>query len=65
MNTYDADRWYRSSAFRKIAGVCSGLAGYYEQPRWLIRVLAVMLLLMFPVATLAAYFVAAVVLPLR
>lgn len=65
MATYDTDRWYCTRAYRKIAGVCAGFAGYYQQPRWLIRLLAVILLVMFPVAVLLAYLVAAVVLPNR
>ncbi|MDX3773143.1 PspC domain-containing protein [Chromatiaceae bacterium AAb-1] len=65
MAIHDTDRWYRSAAFRKVSGVCAGMAGYYQQPRWLIRLLAVILLLMFPLATIVAYFVAAVILPQR
>ena len=65
MATYDTDRWYCARADRKIAGVCAGFAGYYQQPRWLIRLLAVILLVMFPVAAILAYLVAAVVLPNR
>lgn len=65
MTSYDTDRWYCARAFRKVAGVCAGFAGYYQQPRWLIRILAVILLLLFPVATIIAYLVAAVILPDR
>ncbi|MBU1310920.1 MAG: PspC domain-containing protein [Gammaproteobacteria bacterium] len=65
MASYDTDRWYCARAFRKVSGVCAGFAGYYQQPRWLIRILAVALLLMFPIATIVAYLVAAVVLPDR
>ena len=65
MATYDTDRWYCARAYRKIAGVSAGFAGYYQQPLWLIRLLAVILLVMFPVAAILAYLVAAVVLPNR
>lgn len=65
MATYDTDRWYCARAYRKIAGVCAGFAGYYQQPRWLIRLLALILLVTFPVAAILAYLVAAVVLPNR
>lgn len=65
MATYDTDRWYCARAYRKIAGVCAGFAGYYQQPRWLIRLLALVLLVTFPVAAILAYLVAAVVLPNR
>jgi phage shock protein C len=65
MATYDTDRWYCARAYRKVAGVCAGFAGYYQQPRWLIRTLAIILLLMFPLAVIVAYLVAAAVLPDR
>lgn len=65
MATYDTGRWYCARAYRKIAGVCAGFAGYYQQPRWLIRLLALILLVTFPVAAILAYLVAAVVLPNR
>lgn len=65
MATYNADRWYCARAHRKVAGVCAGFADYYRQPRWLIRILAVILLLLFPVATIVAYLVASAVLPDR
>ncbi|MEH8021764.1 MULTISPECIES: PspC domain-containing protein [Rheinheimera] len=65
MATYDTNRWYCARAYRKVAGVCAGFAGYYQQPRWLIRLLAIVLLLLFPTAIIVAYLVAAVVLPDR
>ena len=65
MATYDTDRWYCARAYRKVAGVCAGFAGYYRQPRWLIRGLALLLLLLFPVATIVAYLVSAAILPDR
>lgn len=65
MTVYDTNRWFCQRAHRKIAGVCAGFASYYQQPRWLMRVLAVVLLLTFPLAALAAYWVAAIVLPSR
>lgn len=65
MATYDTDRWYCARAYRKVFGVCAGFAGYYQQPRWLIRALAVLLFITIPVATIVAYLVAAVILPDR
>lgn len=65
MATYDTDRWYCARSYRKVAGICAGMAGYYQQPRWFIRTLAVILLLLFPLATVVAYLVAAAVLPDR
>jgi len=65
MNNTTERRWYCNKAHKKIAGVCAGFAAYYQQPRWMIRVLAVLLLLSFPVAALAAYLLAACLLPDR
>jgi phage shock protein C len=65
MATYDSERWYCARAYRKIAGVCAGFAGYYQQPRWLVRTLAILLMLIFPLATIIAYLVAAAILPDR
>lgn len=57
--------WYCNKAHKKIAGVCAGFADFYQQPRWLVRVLAILLLLTFPVAAVAAYLLAACLLPDR
>lgn len=65
MSVRDTNRWFCCSVHRKVSGVCAGMAAYYQQPRWLMRLLAVMLLLMFPVVTILGYFVAAAVLPER
>lgn len=65
MTIYDTNRWYCQRAHRKVSGVCAGFASYYQQPRWLIRLLAVLLLLTFPLVALVGYLVAAMVLPNR
>jgi len=58
-------KWFINKARRKIAGVCAGLACYYDQPVWLVRALVIVLGLYFPMAVLVAYIAAAVVLPAR
>lgn len=65
MNKTTERHWYCNKAHKKISGVCAGFAAYYQQPRWMVRVLAVLLLLMFPVAAVAGYLLAACLLPDR
>jgi len=48
---------------KKISGVCSGLARYWGQPNWLIRLAALIALLMFPVPVAVAYLMAVLLLP--
>ncbi|MBL4900252.1 MAG: PspC domain-containing protein [Colwellia sp.] len=48
---------------KKLSGVCAGIAKYYNCPRLGIRVVAVVALIMLPVATGVAYVVASVLLP--
>ncbi len=49
----------------KISGVCAGLARHYSYPRWGIRLAAIFALFTFPMITLIAYIVAAIILPNR
>lgn len=63
MKAVNPNHWFCDRTQRKVAGVCAGLAACYQQPRWLIRLLALMLLLVFPLATLLAYLIAAMILP--
>jgi phage shock protein C len=48
---------------KKLTGVCAGIAKYYDYPRLAIRVAAIIVLIMLPVATGVAYVVASVLLP--
>ncbi|NQY86285.1 MAG: PspC domain-containing protein [Colwellia sp.] len=48
---------------KKLSGVCAGIAKYYDYPRLGVRVVAVVALIMLPVATGVAYVVASVLLP--
>ena len=63
--TYESNTIYKDTMHKKLSGVCSGIARYYNQERWLIRTGALISLLVFPVATGIAYLVAAVLLPNR
>jgi phage shock protein C len=50
---------------KKLSGVCAGIAKFYNWPRLLVRVLAVLALITFPVVAGVAYIVAAMLLPSR
>ncbi|MFT4927752.1 MAG: phage shock protein C [Phenylobacterium sp.] len=63
--TYESNTIYKDTMHKKLSGVCSGIARYYNKERWMIRAGALISLLIFPVATGIAYLVAAVLLPNR
>jgi len=65
MNKSSEQSWFCNKAHRKIYGVCAGLAACYEQPIWVMRLLAIALLFVFPVAAIIGYLVAAFLLPDR
>ena len=50
---------------KKLSGVCGGIAKYYNLPRIAVRVVAILALLMFPVATGVAYLVATMLMPTK
>ena len=51
--------------YKKLSGVCAGLAKYYQLPRLAVRVAAIAALIIFPVATGVAYLVAAILMPTK
>ena len=53
----------KDSRNKKLAGVCAGVANYYQQPVNLVRALALVALLLFPMATGVAYGLAGLLLP--
>jgi phage shock protein PspC (stress-responsive transcriptional regulator) len=57
--------FYKDRLNKKVSGVCAGLALGNNLPIWSVRLGALAALFVFPVATLFAYFVAAMVLPAR
>lgn len=50
---------------KKLSGVCAGIAKYYELPRIVVRIAAILALITFPIAAGVAYIVAAMLLPTR
>jgi len=50
---------------KKLSGVCGGIAKYYNVPRIVVRVAAVLALFTLPVVTGVAYVVAALLMPSR
>ncbi|HET7675592.1 MAG TPA: PspC domain-containing protein [Gammaproteobacteria bacterium] len=72
MNRFDVERprrrFYRDSERGVILGVCAGLADYFELPVWAVRIVAVVIAWYFPVPTVVAYLIAALLMndkPLR
>ncbi len=63
--TYQVNKLYKDALHGKISGVCSGLARYWQVPRLLIRVAAVICLFMLPLVTAVAYVTATLLLPKR
>lgn len=53
----------KDNRFKKITGVCAGLAEYYQLPRVVIRLSVVIAAMIFPVVTITAYIVASILLP--
>ena len=62
---YHQRRLHRDSERGLILGVCAGIADSFGWPVWLTRVGAVALGWCFPVSTVVAYIVAALVMPER
>jgi phage shock protein C len=56
---------YRNREQGVILGICAGLADYFALPRAMVRGVAMVALLLLTVPTLAAYLIAALVLPLK
>ena len=53
----------KDAHFKKVTGVCAGIARYYELPRIAVRIAAIIALVFLPVATGVAYVVASILLP--
>ena len=56
-------RLYRNRQDGVMLGVCAGIADYFGVQRWVVRVLWVGGLLMFPPPTIIGYFILAIFLP--
>jgi phage shock protein C len=61
--TVEVKRLYRSRNDRMIAGVCGGMAEYFDADPTLIRLLAAFMLVFGAPGTLPAYIVMALIIP--
>ncbi len=61
--TVEVKRLYRSRDDRMIAGVCGGLAEYFDADPTLVRLLAAFMLVFGAPGTLPAYIVMALIIP--
>jgi phage shock protein PspC (stress-responsive transcriptional regulator) len=61
--TVEVKRLYRSRNDRMIAGVCGGLAEYFDADPTLVRLLAAFMLVFGAPGTLPAYVVMALIIP--
>ncbi|WP_068544253.1 PspC domain-containing protein [Thalassotalea crassostreae] len=63
---YGVDHGLRKDlVHKKISGVCAGIARHFDLPTFGVRAATVVLGFMMPVATVVAYFVAALLMPNR
>ena len=53
----------KDSRYKKLSGVCAGIAKYYDIPRLAVRIATIFALITFPVAVGVAYLVAAILMP--
>lgn len=53
----------KDSRYKKLSGVCAGIAKYYDLPRLAVRIATIIALITFPVAVGVAYLVAAILMP--
>lgn len=53
----------KDAQYKKLSGVCAGIAKYYDYPRLAVRLAAIGALIIFPVAAGVAYIVASILLP--
>ncbi|GAA0812173.1 hypothetical protein GCM10009111_05770 [Colwellia asteriadis] len=53
----------KDQQYKKLTGLCAGIAKHYDLPRLGVRIAAIASLIVFPVPTGVAYIVASVLLP--
>lgn len=56
---------YKDNFHKKITGVCAGIARHFDIPRWQVRAVAVVSLLVMPHIAVIAYIVATLLLRSR
>ena len=64
-NSYQEERMYKDPVRKKISGVCAGIANYYGVNSLIIRLIALFLLIKWPVLALFGYGVAHWLMPNR
>ncbi|MFT4808286.1 MAG: phage shock protein C [Paraglaciecola sp.] len=62
---FEVNRLYKDSTYRKVSGVCAGLAKHFSVPRLLVRIVAVVCLIALPNVTAIAYITATLLIPSR
>jgi len=53
----------KDKRYKKLSGVCAGIAKYYDLPPLVIRIATILALIIFPVAVGVAYVVATLLMP--
>ena len=53
----------KDKRYKKLSGVCAGIAKYYDLPPLVIRIATIVALITFPVAVGVAYVVATLLMP--
>ena len=53
----------KDKRYKKLSGVCAGIAKYYDLPPLVIRIATIVALIIFPVAVGVAYVVATLLMP--
>ena len=53
----------KNKRYKKLSGVCAGIAKHYSFPRLGVRIATVSIFLLFPMAIAIAYLLAAIILP--
>ena len=53
----------KDERYKKLSGVCAGIAKYYQLPRLGVRIATIVALITFPIAVGVAYVVAAILMP--
>lgn len=62
---FNNSRFYRDPIGAKISGVCSGIAKHFDINEWVVRGVAIIAFLMFPMAIGLAYVLAIILLKYR
>lgn len=61
MRTINRNRFYKDSRNSIVSGVCAGLAHRTNLPRFVVRLVALLVMCSLPMITIVAYFAAALI----